>query len=193
VKLTERDRRALVILAAALVVAVLLRFTVFADPSAVVAPAADSTALAQQRLLRLRQISATLPVREAAEKQAAAALADRERGMLQADTAAQAQAALLQLARSVGKDNQIDVRSGELGTPRAFGEYGLVYATITFDCRVEQLVNFLADLSRQPQLVAPSEERFTVLNPKEKTMSVRIVLAGLVEKKLVPEKKGLAF
>lgn len=192
-KLTERDRRALVILAAALVVAVLLRFTVFADPSAVVAPAADSTALAQQRLLRLRQISATLPVREAAEKQAAAALADRERGMLQADTAAQAQAALLQLARSVGKDNQIDVRSGELGTPRAFGEYGLVYATITFDCRVEQLVNFLADLSRQPQLVAPSEERFTVLNPKEKTMSVRIVLAGLVEKKLVPEKKGLAF
>ena len=192
-KLTERDRRALVILAAALVVAVLLRFTVFADPSAVVAPAADSTALAQQRLLRLRQISATLPVREAAEKQAAAALADRERGMLQADTAAQAQAAPLQLARSVGKDNQIDVRSGELGTPRAFGEYGLVYATITFDCRVEQLVNFLADLSRQPQLVAPSEERFTVLNPKEKTMSVRIVLAGLVEKKLVPEKKGLAF
>ncbi len=192
-KLTERDRRALVILAAALVVAVLLRFTVFADPSAVVAPAADSTALAQQRLLRLRQISATLPVREAAEKQAAAALADRERGMLQADTAAQAQAALLQLARSVGKDNQIDVRSGELGTPRAFGEYGLVYATITFDCRVEQLVNFLADLSRQPQLVAPSEERFTVLNPKEKTMSVRIVLTGLVEKKLVPEKKGLAF
>ncbi len=191
--LTQRDRRALILLAAGLVVAAALRVTVFSDASPVVAPVADTTGIAQQRLTRLRQVAATLPARAALEKQAAADLALREKGILQADTAAQAQAALMELARRLGKNNQIDIRSGELGAPRAFGEYGLVYATVTFECRIEQLINFLTDVSRQPELIAPSEERITAVNAKEKTMAVRIVLAGLVPKKLVPEKKGLSF
>lgn len=191
--LTQRDRRALILLAAGLVVAAALRVTVFSDASPVVAPVADTTGLAQQRLTRLRQVAATLPARAALEKQAAADLALREKGILQADTAAQAQAALMELARRLGKNNQIDIRSGELGAPRAFGEYGLVYATVTFECRIEQLINFLTDVSRQPELIAPSEERITAVNAKDKTMAVRIVLAGLVPKKLVPEKKGLSF
>ena len=192
-KLTSRDRRALLLLAAALVVAALLRFTVFADPRAAVAPAVDTTGLAQQRLTRLRQIAATLPAVDAKEKQATSDLADREKGILQAATAAQAQARLLELARTLGKNNQLDVKSGELGAPRPFGEYGLVYATITFDCHIEQLINFLTDLTRQPELVTPSEERIIPLNPKEKTMSVRLMLTGVVPKSLVPEKKGLGF
>jgi hypothetical protein len=193
VKVNERDRRALLILIAALVVATVLRIAVFRDAPAAVAPVADTTTLAQQRLTRLRQVAATVPAREAMEKQAAADLAERERGILQADTAAQAQAALLELARNLGKNNQIDIRSGELGAPRAFGEYGLVYATVTFECHIEQLINFLTDISRQPELVAPSEERISTGNQKEKIMAVRMVLAGLVAKKLVPEKKGLSF
>jgi hypothetical protein len=40
--------------------------------------------------------------------------------------------------------------------------------------------------------VVPSEERITSGNPKEKTMGVRMVLAGVVARKLVPDKKGLA-
>ena len=191
--MTSRDRRALILLAAALLVAAVLRLTVFADPRATVAPAVDTTALAQQRLTRLTQIAATLPARQATEKQAAADLAEREKGILKAATAAQAQAALLELARRLGKDNQLDIRSGDLGAPRPFGEYGLVYATINFDCHIEQLINFLTDLSRQPELVTPSEERITPVNPKEKTMSVRLVLTGVVPKALVPEKKGLGF
>src|ERR1019366_6878216 len=186
--MTSRDRRALLLLAAALLVAAVLRLTVFADPRATVAPTVDTTALAQQRLTRLRQIAATLPARQATEKQAAADLAEREKGILKAATAAQAQAALLELARRLGKDNQLDIRSGDLGAPRPFGEYGLVYATINFECHIEQLINFLTDLSRQPELVTPSEERITPVNPKEKTMSVRLVLTGVVPKALVPEK-----
>ncbi len=152
----------------------------------------DNAALAQQRLARLRQIAATVPAREAVLKQTSSDLADRERGIIQADTAPQAQAALLEIARRIGKNEQIDVRGGDFGAPKAFGDYGLVYATVTFECHVEQLVNFLADLSREPELVVPSEERITSGNPKEKTMGVRMVLAGVVAKKLVPEKKGLA-
>lgn len=151
----------------------------------------DNVALLQQRLVRLRQIAATVPAREAVLKQTTADLTDREHGIIQADTAAQAQAALLEAARRIGKNNDIDVRGGDFGAPKAFGNYGLVYVTITFECHIEQLVNFLSDLSKEPQTIVPSEERMTSGSPKEKTMGVRMVLTGLVAKKLVPEKKGL--
>jgi hypothetical protein len=196
VRLSQRDQRALVLLGAGLAVAAVLYY-VFPNNSGNTSLAAatvnqNSVALAQQRLARLRQIAATVPAREAVLKQTSSDLADRERGIIQADTAPQAQAALLEIARRIGKDEQIDLRGGDFGAPKAFGDYGLVYATVTFECHVEQLVNFLADLSREPELVVPSEERIATGNAKEKTMGVRMVLAGLVARKLVPEKKGLA-
>jgi hypothetical protein len=194
-QISARDRRAIVLLVAGLAVSAILHF-VFRDNAgnvAVVAPTVsrDSAALAQQRLVKLRQTAATVPAREAILKQVSADLADRERGIIQADTAPQAQAALLEIARRVGKIEQLDVRGGEFGAPKVFGDYGLVYATITFECHIEELVNFLADLAQQPELVVPSEERIAAANAKEKTMSVRMVLAGVVAKRLVPAKKGL--
>jgi hypothetical protein len=190
--LSSRDRRALIVLAAGLAAAGILHFAFSggAAPSAASA-SSESVELAQLRLARLRRIAATVPAREATLKQTAADLADRERGIIQADTAAQGQAALLEIARRLGKNEEIDVRGGDLGAPKEFGDYGLVYATVTFECRIEQLVNFLADLAHEPELIVPSEERITAANPKEKTMGVRLVLAGVVAKKLVPEKKGL--
>lgn len=191
---SERDRRALILLVAALAVMGVLYY-ISGNPSAGVASVSvsqDSIALAQRRLVRMRQIAATVPAREAAMKQIAADLSDRERGVIQADTSAQAQAALLETARRIGKNDDIDVRGGDFGAPKTFGDYGLVYATITFECRIEQLVNFLSDLSREPQLIVPSEERIGASNAKDKTMNVRMVLAGVVPKKLIPAKKGLA-
>lgn len=194
--INDRDRRALILLAAGLAVAGILYvfFPANTASTPVAAPTAsnDNVAFLQQRLVRLRQIAATLPAREATLKQVNLDLSDREHGIIQADTAAQAQAAVLEAARRIGKNSEIDVRGGDFGAPKPLGEYGLVYVTITFSCHVEQLVNFIADLSKEPQTIVPSEERMSSADPKEKTMSVRMVLAGLVAKKLVPEKKGLA-
>lgn len=194
--LSQRDRRALIILGAGLVVAAVLYYVFPSSPGTSAVATAnvnqDNVALAQQRLSRLRQIAATVPAREAVLRQTSSDLADRERGIIQADTAAQAQATLLEVLRRIGKDEEIDLRGGDFGAPKAFGDYGLVYVTVTFECRVEQLLNFLADLGREPELVVPSEERIAANNVKEKTMGVRMVLAGVVARKLVPEKKGLA-
>ena len=167
-------------------------YTYFEDSPATTVPAADSgnIALARQRTVRLRQIAALVPAREAVLKQTTSDLADREHGILQADTAPQAQALLLEIARRVGKGEDIDVRGGDFGAPKVFGEYGLVFATVTFECHIEQLVNLLADLTHQTELIVPSEERITSGSAKEKLMNVRMVLAGIVPKKLVPEKKG---
>jgi hypothetical protein len=190
-KLTDRNRNLLIFAGSSLLLALFLNYFVLTDTTA---PAADtgSIPMARQRAARLRQVIATTPVRQAILKQTAADLADREKGIIQADTAPQAQAALLGIARRVGQAEQIDVRGGDLGAPKAFGDYGLVYATITFECHVEQLVNFLADLEKQPELIVPSEERITSgAQPKQKVLNVRMLLAGVVAKKLVPEKKGL--
>jgi hypothetical protein len=183
-------RKLLLILVPSLVL--ITAYTYFEDSPATTAPAADSgnIALARQRTARLRQIAALVPAREAVLKQTTSDLADREHGILQADTAPQAQAALLEIARRVGKGEDIDVRGGDFGAPKAFGEYGLVFTTVTFECYIEQLVNFLADLTHQPELIVPSEERITSGSAKEQLMNVRMVLAGIVPKKLIPEKKG---
>jgi hypothetical protein len=189
--LNQRDRRALLLLAVAAVVATVLYFM----PSSGGAPAAAVSSLTssqlRQRVALLRQTAAALPGREAMLKQTDADLADREHGIIQAATAAEAQAELLQAARRVGNANQLDVRSSDFGTPKAFGDYGIVYATVSFDCHIEELLNFLADLTREQELIVPSEERITTGNSKEKLVSVRMVLAGVVSKKLIPEKKGL--
>jgi hypothetical protein len=190
--IAPRERTALAVLAAAIAAWALLQFVILPGGSA---PAAQAVSLSSEQLRQkvalLRQTAAALPVHEALLKQMDADLADRERGIIQAGTAAEAQAQLVLTAQRVGKVNELDVRGSDSPAPKAFGEYGIVYATISFDCHIEQLLNFLADLTREQELIVPSEERITSTNAKEKMMSVRMLLAGVVSKKLIPEKKGL--
>jgi len=197
--LSQRDRRALVLLVAGLLVSAILYYGFPAGTSTSSAPAASARntaqdpVLARQRLAYLRQVAATLPAREAILKQTAADLSAREAGILPADTTAQGEAALLQVARRIGKEDQLDVRGGDFSAPRVYGDYGLVYTTVTFECHIEELVNFLADLAKAPELIAPAEEHIISASSKDKTVNVRLVLAGVIAKKLIPEKKGLSF
>jgi hypothetical protein len=192
VTLSTRDRRALSALAVVAVIAAVVMLATDSGntPSTAVVP--QTSAQLRQRVEQLRQIAAVLPVREALLKQTQADLADRERGIIQADTAAEAQSELLQTAVRLGKASGLEVRSSDFAAPKAFGDYGIVYATVSFDCHIEQFLNFLADLTREPQLIVPSEERIAASgNPKDKMMTVRLILAGIVPKKLIPEKKAL--
>lgn len=194
--LSERDRRALVLLGAGLAVAGILHL-VFpsseASPAAVSGGAVSGSAeMAQARLERLRRIAATLPAREAVMKQVSLDLTDRERSLIDAATLGQAQAALIEAIHRVGAQEQIDIRGGDLGAPRAFGDYGLIYATVTFVCHIEQLVNFLADLGREPQAIVPAEQHIAPSGkPQEKNIAVRMMVAAPVARKLLPEKKGM--
>jgi len=163
-------------------------------PAGPAAPAAGpgSIELAQQRLKGLRVLKSLVPAREAVMKQSSADLAVRERGLVPGDTAAQAQAALLEAARRVGKADQLDIRSVDFPPPKIFGDYGMVFTQISFECHIEQLVNYLADLGHQPELMAPLEQHITAgQDRKQKIVLVRMTLAGVAPKKLIPEKKGL--
>jgi hypothetical protein len=157
----------------------------------VVAASGDPVALAEARLGRLREIAATVPAKEEILKRVSADLTLREKGMLNADTAAQAQAQLLQLIRrlAAGEAPPVDIRATELNAIHALGDsYGEASVSVQIDCRIDQLVNLLAELQAQPELVATREMRVLSSNAKEKTVSVRLTISGVVPRRLVPEK-----
>lgn len=194
----DRDRRALFILAGALVLAAIYWFATSipgASAKASVVPV-DNIQRAQKRLAYLREAMATIQGREAVLKQVSAELSDREKGLLPGDSAAQAQAQLLQVLQKVAKAQTppLEVRQVEFAQPRSFGDaYGLVTVSVTVDARIDELVNLFASLSAQPEAVATEEIRFGTANPKQKNMPVRLTVSGAVPRKLIPQKKGPAL
>ena len=195
--MSDRERRMLLLLIPAVIIILLVRFVFLADrsssaPATVVA--ANSAPLAEKRLAKLRQIAATVPGKQTVLAQVDTQLAARERGIVTADTAAQAQAHLLEVTRRDAKAENIEVRGGDFGQVRSFGsDYGETSVGITFECHIDQFVNFMAALSHEPELIGPLDLHINSLNAKEKTIVVRMTLSALVPKKLVPEKKAFAF
>ena len=189
-KLSKRDQRALAILVAALAL-LALRFIIGISGPEVAEASVDSVDMAEKKLLKLRQLAATVPAKETLLKQANSELAVREAGLIQTDTAQQAQAQLLNVIRTLGKKENIDARGGEFGPVKPLGDdYGEVSVSVAFECGIDQLVNFLAALTSEKSLLATSEVRITAANPKQKTLTVRLALSGVVPRKLVPEQKG---
>lgn len=195
-KISQRDRRALILLGAAAAVALVVHFWPGGESGAQAAVPGSSIPLAEKRLARLRQMLASSGARRNAREQAASDLALREKGMLEAETAAQAQAQMLQILRKLAKAQAppLEIRGVEIGPARPLGDdYGEVLIAVNFEARIEQLVNLLADLSAQPELLATQELRVTGASPKEKYMPVRLTVSGIVPKRLLPQKKGFTF
>jgi len=190
--LRPRDRRALAWLALFALLGLVIHFWPANDSAAVVvAPVGDPVALAETRLARLREAAATAPAKESVFKKVSAELAAREKGIIHADTAAQAQAQVIQIVRRLGaaENPPIDIRSTELTPVRAFGDaYGEASVAVQIECRIDQLVNLLAALQAEPQLVATSDLRVLSSNAKEKTVAVRLAVSGVVPRNLVAEK-----
>lgn len=189
--MSPRDRRALAALSVAVVVGLIYRFWPADSAPAVVAPAAGNLALTEKRLEKLRESAATVPAKEAIVKQVSGDLALREKGLIAAATAAQAQAELIQIVRRVGgvENPPVEIRSTEIGPVRPLGDaYGEALVSVQIECRIDQLVNMLAAIPAQPELVSTSDLRVISSSAKEKTVGVRLTLSGVVPRRLVPEK-----
>ena len=185
------DRKTAILWISGVAVILILRFFVLADRSQAVVAASESVPMAEKRLERLRQIAATVPGKEAVMKQASGELESREKGILKADTSAQAQAQLQDLLHKVGAANGIDIRGVEEARVKPFGnDYGEAAVTVRFSCLIEQLVNLLAALANQPELLSTSEIQITGSADKNKVIQVRLTLSGVVSRKLTQEKKS---
>jgi Tfp pilus assembly protein PilO len=188
------DKRLLIVLAM-MAVSVVLRYTVLSGDSAPkVVQAADSIPAAELRLRKVREQAATVDAKEKQLKQVTEELKAREKGLIQTDTAAQAQALLLDTIRRVASLNGIDARGAEQFTEaKPLGDaYAMVSVSVQFTCAIEQLVNFLAMLDSQPEILATNEIHVTGTRDKNKAIQVRLGLTGVGPRKLLPPKKGPA-
>lgn len=187
------DRRLLLLLAL-MAVGVALRYTVFTPktPAVVAAEPADSIPKAERRLENLRRQAALVPAKEAQLKQALAELAEREKGIIRTETGAQAQAHLLDTIHRIGSQAGFDTRGADQFTEvRPLGnDYGVVSVSESFNCAIEQLVNFLALLPVESEIVATNEIQVNGGTDKKKNLLVRLSLSGVVPRSLVPKKKG---
>jgi hypothetical protein len=193
--LEPREKKALMALAVAVgLTAVVLIYQFWPASSTVVADASpQSVAQMEQRLARVREIAAAVPAKQEILKKVAADLETREKGLIRAETAQQAQAQVITILRTLGaaEEPPIEIRATELGAIAPFGDdYGAVNVSIQVECRIEQLLNFLAALAARPELIATRDLRVAAGDPKQKTLNVRITVAGIVPKNLAPQKKG---
>lgn len=189
---SERDRRALILLAGAAAFSLAVYFWPQGSAVEIVTPRADSIPAAERRLARLRGLAATIPARQAVLAEAKKDLEAREKGLLNAETSSQAQAAMLQLIRKLAREQSppVEISQTELGAIAPFGQdYGEALVTVSYTCRIEQLVNLMADLSAQPEMVATRDLIVRAADPKQKTVFVRMALSGVVPKRLAPERK----
>jgi hypothetical protein len=186
------DRRMLLFLAGGLAVILILRFGVYGGGGQSAVAAVDSIPMAEKRLARVRQLASMAPGKEDLVRHAQAELNDREQGVLKADTEAQAQAQLLEIMQTTAKSNGIDARGmQEFRGQGISDDYGEIWTTVAFTCGIEQLVNLLAALGNQPQILATNEISVVGGNDKKKNVQVRLTVSAMVPRKLIP-KKGLA-
>src|SRR5438270_164788 len=172
------DRKNAILLVAGVSAVLLIKFVVLADRTAPVVAAAESIPLAETRLKKLREIAATVPARESLLKAAAAELGIREAGMLKVDTGAQAHALLQEKLHRVGEANGIDIRGMEDARVRPLGnDYGEAMVFVRFTCRIEQLVNLLAQLANEPELLATNQIQITGGADQNKLLQVRLGLS----------------
>lgn len=151
----------------------------------------DSAALAERKLAKLRDTGATVAQKEDILKSVSAELAKREAGLIQADTAAQAGAALLEILTRLCASQQITIKQPELLPIAPLGDaYGEAVVAINIECHLEQLINLLGDISMQPQVLTTTDLQIQAANAKEKTIDVRLAVGGVTPRKLVPAKAG---
>ncbi|HYP13143.1 MAG TPA: type II secretion system protein GspM [Bryobacteraceae bacterium] len=194
--LQPREKKLVQIGAIAAAVILAITFLLPGEPEAVKPVTAVQTIPdAEKRLVRVRQLAAAVPGKEQVLAQVSAELADREKGLIQAATAAQAQAQLLQILRRLARTENIDLRNTEIGQVKAFSpQYGEVLVATNFDCSIEQLLNLLASITAQKELLGTYALRIGSANPKQKTIPVYLGVSGLVHRSLIPDsKKEMAF
>lgn len=189
--LDRRLRNRLAPLALVPVIALVIHFWPETPSAAAVAPAAENISVSERRLAKLRESAATVPAEEKNLKTVEAELATREKGLIVADTAAQAQAQLIQIVRELGHAESpvVEIRNTEGFGIRPLGDaYGEATVSVQIECRIDQLVNILAGLADRKELVSTNDLRIVATNTKEKTLNVHLTVAGVVPRKLIPQK-----
>ena len=149
---------------------------------------------AEARARELRRLTDTIPTKRAILEGVSAERAQRQQGVLEAERAALAYAQLWGVLRRVNESRNppIDFGGVEFGdhVERLSDEFGEIQIRVSFTCRMDQLVAVLADLPRQPELIATRQIQISAADSRQKTINVRLTVSAVVPGRLAMPKAG---
>jgi len=187
-QLNPRDRRALQILAPAVLVILLVYLVVFPALDSM-DEAARSIPIREKTLRKYRALARLAPARENDAKSFDALLAQAEQGLLASRTAPLAGAEVQQVLRDQAAAAGIQIRSVDFLPARKVGEggdYALASVSTQFTARMEQVVALLSGIQSHPRTLTVEQLRITTLGDlTKKQVVVSLVLAGAAPGEIV--------
>lgn len=190
--LSRRDRRALIVL---LIVLAGVGFhwatltPTLSKDSKEVKQAAPISRL-QSVLKDQRKAAAAISGKKEILQRMSTQLAVRENSFIQAHTAAQAQAQLLEILKTLThlQTPPLQINQIELNPARPLDDaYAEVSVSITTECTIDELLNLIADLTSETQIIATDEISLSVANQNLKTIHAHVTVTGLVHRILIAE------
>jgi hypothetical protein len=180
-KLSPRDRKAVMVGASAAALFLVLNFVAFPLLGRF---SRDSEAVGQEEVA-LRRYQRLLSETDLKKRQLAAAqerLKRLEAGLLESPSTSLANAEWQHLIGELAERRGIELGSSEFLRARNLSpEYSLLTGRVQFRCRLDQLVDFLVAMASSPKLIAVT--RMTVSGPQgdpQKRFNVQLVIGAAV-------------
>jgi len=184
--LSSRDRRALLYLGVALGLFLLLQLD-FGLPEG---PAAGSGSVeaAEQQYLLARTRARQGPLVDAEFGAVSQTQAQMEQGLLQAETAALAQAEMREVVGNLLSAEQINMQSSQFGAVKLEGDvFTQVPLVVSFRCGIEKFVNLLSAIANAPRTLSTRQIRITPEQNETKTVQVQLTVSGYLPVSRTPE------
>lgn len=186
--LKPRDRRALLLMAAALGVFLIANFAVLpvVDQASALG---GSIPLKEKTLRKYHQVTSLAGARETDWQALQAAVSQAEARLLQARTPALAAAEMQDLVKQLTSQAGIEMRGVDFAPVRELkagdAAFTAVPVSLAVECGVDQLTNFLASAAGHPKLLAVDQVTITASprTPQQsKRVAVRLTMHGLMAK-----------
>jgi hypothetical protein len=101
---------------------------------------------------------------------------------------------LLQTLKDAASERQppLELKQIELPAPRLFSDaYGEVAVSVSIQCGIDELLNLVAELTANPQIIATDDISLVTANQDLKTLQVRLTVTGLVHRTLITKPHSL--
>ena len=179
--LSERDRRALRVLAVALALALLWQLGRML-PASGQASAETNLETLEQRYLLARQLAARQPARERESRQVARAVAQMESGLLKSASPELAQAEVRTAMSGFLEQAGIELEGSSFAAPETSGLYDAVPLGVEFRCEMQQFVGLLASLANAETILAPRKVELRSDGSEANSIRVRLTVEGYLRK-----------
>lgn len=187
--LSERDKRALRVLAAAvaLVAAWQIGAVVPATSRGSTEPSIEAL---EQRYLLARERFARQPAKRREARQLAQSVERLENRLLRSSTPALAQAEIRTLVSELLHSEGIDLERSSFEAAGSDAPYVAIPLGLEFTCSIEQFIGFMVALSNAPPILATRDLEIAAARPEAKSIRVQLTVEGYLAERPAASAEG---